>query len=152
MGLPRPLYTVEERRRRDASPWTRVQAVLAPTQFVVCLISAALVIRFLVTGEGQTMATVSVVGKTLILYAIMVTGAIWEKDVFGQYLFARPFFWEDTVSMVVIALHTTYLVGLVIGVAPRELFVIALAGYATYAINAAQFVNKLRLARRSVVA
>ena len=83
----------------------------------------------------------------------MVTGAIWEHDVFGQYLFAGPFFWEDAVSTVVIALHTAYLVGLLSGtVPPRELFAVALAGYATYAVNAAQFLNKLRVARQSVVA
>ena len=29
---PRALYTAEERRRRDASPWTLVQGVLAPAQ------------------------------------------------------------------------------------------------------------------------
>jgi 3-vinyl bacteriochlorophyllide hydratase len=156
MGLPRPaqpLYTPDERRRRDASPWTTVQAVLAPTQFLVCLVSAALVIHYLVTGQGLTIATISVLCKTLLLYLIMLTGAIWEREVFGQYLFARPFFWEDAVSTVVIALHTAYVVGLLSGaVPPRPLFALALAGYATYAINAAQFLHKLRVARQGVAA
>ena len=40
----------------------------------------------------------------------MVTGAIWEKVVFGRYLFAPAFFWEDVFSMLVLALHTAYLV------------------------------------------
>ncbi len=35
----RPLYTPEQRRRRDASPWTLVQGVLAPLQFGVFLVS-----------------------------------------------------------------------------------------------------------------
>ena len=47
-----PLYTAEERRRRDASPWTLVQGVLAPIQFVVFLVSLALVLRYLATGDG----------------------------------------------------------------------------------------------------
>ena len=46
------LYTAEERRRRDASPWTLVQGVLAPLQFVVFLVSTVLVWRCLATGEG----------------------------------------------------------------------------------------------------
>ncbi len=71
-----------------------------------------LVLRYLPTGEGLAAANASVVVKTLVLYTIMVTGSIWEKEVFGQYLFARPFFWEDVVSMVVLALHTAYLVAL----------------------------------------
>ncbi|MCS7100415.1 MAG: 2-vinyl bacteriochlorophyllide hydratase, partial [Burkholderiaceae bacterium] len=111
------LYTREQRERRDRSPWTRVQAVLAPLQFAVFLLSLALVLRFLATGDGYTAATASIVAKTLLLYAIMVTGAIWEKDVFGVYLFAPPFFWEDVFSLLVLALHTLYLLALFSGVA-----------------------------------
>lgn len=144
-----PLYTPEERRRRDASPWTLVQGVLAPVQFVVFLISLSLVLRYLVSGEGLYAATVSVVVKTFVLYAIMITGSIWEKVVFGQYLFARPFFWEDVVSMGVLALHTAYLTCVLYGfLDTRGLMYLALAAYATYAVNAAQFLLKLRAARR----
>ena len=104
-----PLYTPDERRRRDASRWTFVQGVLAPLQFLVFLVSLVLVVRYLITGFGLGAATASIVLKTLVLYTIMVTGSIWEKDVFGKYLFAKPFFWEDVVSMLVLALHTAYL-------------------------------------------
>ena len=144
---PRPLYTPAERARRDATRWTLVQGLLAPLQFLVFLVSLALVLRYLATGEGYAAATVSVVIKTLVLYAIMVTGAIWEKVVFGRYLFAPAFFWEDAVSMVVIALHTAYLLGLAAGLMPASLMWIALAAYAAYALNAAQFLLKLRAAR-----
>ncbi|MFN7277089.1 MAG: 2-vinyl bacteriochlorophyllide hydratase, partial [Betaproteobacteria bacterium] len=128
-----PLYTPKERQRRDASTWTVVQGVLAPLQFLVFLVSLALVLRFLWFGEGQQAATVSVIIKTLVLYTIMVTGAIWEKDVFGQYLFARAFFWEDVFSMLVLALHTAYLVALAAGaLGVRGQMLLALAAYATY--------------------
>jgi 3-vinyl bacteriochlorophyllide hydratase len=143
-----PLYTAEERRRRDASPWTLVQGVLAPVQFLVFLVSLALVLRYLATGDGLGAATISVVVKTFVLYTIMVTGAIWEKEVYGVYLFARPFFWEDMFSMAVIALHTAYLVVLAFDLmTPHEQMVLALAAYATYVINATQFLLKLRAAR-----
>ena len=145
---PAGLYTPEERRRRDASPWTLVQGILAPVQFVVFLVSLGLVLRYLANGQGYDVAVVSIVVKTLTLYAIMITGAIWEKDVFGVYLFARPFYWEDVFSMAVLALHTAYLFALATGaLAPRELMLLALAAYATYVINAGQFVLKLRAAR-----
>lgn len=147
---PAALYTPEQRRRRDASRWTLVQGVLAPLQFVVFLVSTGLVVRFLVTGEGLAAATASVVVKTATLYAIMVTGSLWEQDVFGKYLFAPAFFWEDVVSMAVIALHTAYLIALAGGwLAPRALMLLALAAYVTYVVNAAQFVIKLRQARLS---
>ncbi len=142
------LYTPEERARRDASPWTLVQGVLAPLQFVVMIGSAVLLVRFLVTGAGATAAEVSVVLKTALLYLIMVTGSIWEREVFGKWLFAPAFFWEDVVSMGVIALHTAYLVALFGALlAPAPLAWLALLAYAAYAVNAIQFVLKLRAAR-----
>ncbi len=145
---PRPLYTPAEQARRDASPWTLVQAILAPVQFVVFLISLWLVLRYLLTGEGYMAASISIVLKTLVLYAIMITGSIWEKDVFGQYLFVPAFFWEDVVSMLVLALHTAYLVALfTAALTPFQEMVLALAAYASYVVNAAQFLLKLRAAR-----
>ncbi len=144
----RPLYTSEERARRDATPWTLVQGVLAPVQFLVFLISVVLVVRYLQTGQGETAATVSIVLKTALLYTIMITGCIWEKVVFGRYLFAASFFWEDVFSMLVLALHTAYLVALYTGsLSVREQMFLALAAYAAYAINATQFILKLRAAR-----
>jgi 3-vinyl bacteriochlorophyllide hydratase len=148
-GSSRPLYTNEERRRRDASPWTVVQGVLAPLQFAVFLVSLALVTRYLLTGVGYEVATWSVVIKTLVLYAIMVTGCIWEKEVFGHWLFAPAFFWEDVFSMLVLALHTAYLGVVIAGIGDgRAQMLLALAAYAAYVFNAAQFLLKLRAARR----
>lgn len=143
----RQLYTAEERARRDATIWTTVQGVLAPVQFLVFLVSLALVIRFMVTGAGFEAATISIVIKTGVLLTIMVTGAIWEKVVFGQYLFAHAFFWEDVVSFAVIALHLTYVWALLSGWPHADQMWIALAAYAAYVINAGQFVWKLRMAR-----
>jgi 3-vinyl bacteriochlorophyllide hydratase len=148
-----PLYSAAERARRDASKWTLVQGILAPLQFVVFAASLCLVLKYLATGNGFLAATTSIVVKTLVLYTIMVTGAIWERDVFGQYLFAPAFFWEDVVSMLVLALHTGYLVALFSGAvdAERQMW-LALAAYATYVINATQFVLKLRAARLQTTA
>ena len=144
----RPLYTPDERLRRDATPWTLVQGLLAPTQFFVFLVSVVLVLRYLQTGEGETAATISIVIKTILLYTIMITGCIWEKVVFGRYLFAQSFFWEDVFSMLVLALHTAYLFALFSGsLSVKEQMLLALAAYATYIINAIQFLLKLRAAR-----
>ena len=144
----RPLYTPDERVRRDSTRWTLVQGLLAPIQFFVFLASVVLVVRYLQTGQGEAAATVSIVIKTLLLYTIMITGCIWEKVVFGRYLFAPSFFWEDVFSMLVLALHTAYLVALLTGSLPvHEQMLLALSAYAAYVINAAQFILKLRAAR-----
>jgi 3-vinyl bacteriochlorophyllide hydratase len=144
----RPLYTPEERLRRDSTYWTFVQGLLAPIQFFIFLGSLGFVLRYLFTGQGLEIANESVVVKTLALYTIMVTGCIWEKVVFGRYLFAPAFFWEDVFSMLVLALHTAYLYAMFTqklqGV---ELMYLALAAYATYVVNAGQFILKLRAAR-----
>ncbi len=152
-GVAESLYTPEQKRRRDASRWTLVQGILAPLQFFVFLISLALVLYYLSTGYAETAATVSIVIKTAVLYAIMITGSLWERDIYGQYLFAPAFFWEDVVSFVVLALHTLYLVVLFGGLLePRGQMVVALLAYAAYVINAAQFLLKLRSARRNAAA
>jgi len=50
--------------------------------------------------------------------------------------------------MIVVALHTFYLVLLLGGIgSPQLQLTVALAGYAAYVVNAAQFIWKLRLAR-----
>ena len=142
------LYTPEQRERRDKSKWTVVQGVLAPLQFLVFLVSVVLVARYLLTGAGYEAATLSILIKTAVLYLIMVTGAIWEKVVFGQYLLAPAFFWEDVVSFFVIALHTLYVVVLLTDfLPPTSQMMIALTAYLLYVINAAQFLLKLRQAR-----
>ena len=143
-----PLYTPQERLRRDQSVWTLVQGLLAPIQFFIFLGSLGLVLRFLFTGDGLEIANASVVVKTLALYAIMVTGCIWEKVVFGRYLFAPAFYWEDVFSMLVLALHTAYLLALYTGtLSDVSLMYLALGAYSTYVVNAGQFLLKLRAAR-----
>lgn len=125
-----------------------MQGVLAPLQFLIFLASLVLVLRFLATGAGEQVATLSVVVKTLALYAIMVTGCLWEKAVFGRYLFAPAFYWEDVFSMLVLALHSAYLLALATGwLDVRGQLLLALAAYAAYVVNAAQFLLKLRAAR-----
>ena len=142
------LYTPQERARRDATSWTPVQGFLAAFQFLVFAVSVCLIARYMVTGNGETAAVWSVVFKTLVLYAIMVTGSIWEKVVFDKWLFAPAFFWEDVFSFLVLGLHTAYLWSVYTGnMGTRDQLWLALAAYAAYAINAGQFLLKLRAAR-----
>ena len=142
------LYTSEQKQRRDSTVWTVVQGVLAPMQFLVFLVSVALVLRYLTTGDGYALATYSIILKTAFLLLIMVTGAIWEKVVFGQYLLAPAFFWEDVVSFFVIALHLGYVIALMTNIMSKhQLMALALVAYAAYVVNALQFILKLRAAR-----
>ena len=80
-----PLYTPEQKRRRDASVWTLVQGLLAPFQFLVFLVSLTLVLRCLATGAGESAALVSVVVKTLVLYS----PAFYNSDIGADSLGAN---------------------------------------------------------------
>ena len=142
-----PLYTEEERLRRDASAWTIVQGVLAPLQFIAFAVSLVLILRYLATGRGYELATVSILVKTIALYAIMITGSIWEKVVFGHWLFAAPSFGKTCSACwcwPCRPLISPRFFGL--GIGPQQMMV-AMAAYAAYVINATQFLLKLRAAR-----
>ena len=144
------LYTPDQKLRRDNSVWTKVQAILAPLQFFVCFVSIVCVINYLYTGNGYFIATLWILFKTAILYLIMITGAIWEKEVFGQYLLAPSFFCEDIVSFFLIAFHKSYLLSLILSLMDAEkLMWLALIAYFAYFINAAQFLIKFRLGRNN---
>jgi len=146
-----PLYTRKQRERRDSTVWTVVQGVLAPIQFLVFLVSLLFITRYFFTGDGYLLAAYSVVFKTIVLLIIMVTGAIWEKVVFGQYLLAPAFFWEDVVSFFVIALHLAYVLVLLGNFLSNDAKLgLALFAYGLYLVNAAQFLLKLRAARTSL--
>ncbi|NTU84724.1 MAG: 2-vinyl bacteriochlorophyllide hydratase, partial [Chloroflexales bacterium] len=67
------MYTPDQLRRREASRWTKVQIILAPIQFVAFIISFALVIHYLVTGEGYIAATISVWVKISLIWALTIT-------------------------------------------------------------------------------
>jgi 3-vinyl bacteriochlorophyllide hydratase len=136
------LYTPEQLARRNASAWTRVQMVLAPIQFVVFLISVGLVLRYIATGQGYLVATISVLIKIALLWAITITGMIWEKEVLGHWFLAPAFWWEDMGNLLAIVTHNAYFVAAWLGAGPQQLMVVMLVAYATYLVNCAQFVAK----------
>lgn len=135
-------YTPEQLARRDASPWTRVQIILAPIQFLAFLVSFGLVVRYLATGEGYVIANLSVLIKITLLWAITITGMIWEKQIFGHYFLAREFFWEDVGNAVAIVAHNLYFLASGLHWSNYAVMSLMLLAYCTYLLNCAQFVVK----------
>lgn len=135
-------YTSEQLAQRDRSPWTRVQMILAPIQFLVFLVSVGLIIRYLATGQGYTIAVISVLIKIALLWAITITGMIWEKAVFGHYFLAREFFWEDIGNAVAMIAHNLYFLAAGLHWPNRAVMALMLLAYCTYLVNCAQFVLK----------
>ena len=147
---PAPLYTPEQRRRRDASPWTLVQgdpgAAAVPDLPGQPGPGRA---RYLATGEGYALATGSVVVKTARALRHhdhrldLGEGGVRPLPVRPGLLLGRR------------VQHAG--AGAAHGLPrrrcspararPRQQMLLALAAYAAYAINATQFLLKLRAAR-----
>jgi 3-vinyl bacteriochlorophyllide hydratase len=143
------MYTPEQLARREASPWTRVQMILAPIQFIAFIISFILVAYYLVSGEAYVAATISVLVKIGLIWAITITGMLWEKDVYDHYFMAREFFWEDLGNLIAILTHNAYFVVQWLGWSQRDVMIVMLVAYITYLFNAGQFLVKgIRSARQ----
>ncbi|ARM30644.1 2-vinyl bacteriochlorophyllide hydratase [Prosthecochloris sp. HL-130-GSB] len=145
-----PRYTPEQLAKRNASVWTKVQAILAPIQFLVFL--AGLSITWLYKAgigiEEFSWVTIFVILKTFILVLIFVTGAFFEKEVFDEYVFAPEFFWEDVGSAIAMVVHISYFVLFFMGLDENILIWTAFLAYLSYLVNAAQFVIRLILEKR----
>ena len=137
---PKQSYTPEQLAKRNRSPWTKVQAILAPIQFLAFLISFALVIHYLLTGENYALANASVLVKISLLWAITITGMIWEKEIFGHWFMAPQFFWEDVGNAVAMFFHNLYFVARWLDWSDRAVMSLMLVAYTTYLINCGQFV------------
>ena len=136
------MYTPEQMARRNASVWTKVQAILAPVQFVAFLISFGLVVRYLSTGQGYAIANASVLVKIALLWAITITGMIWEHEIYGHYFLAREFFWEDVGNAVAMLTHNVYFLARALHWPDRTVMLLMLLAYCTYLVNCAQFVRR----------
>lgn len=145
-------YTPKQLALRNSSKWTKVQIVLAPLQFVAFIISLALVIRYLLTGDGYALATASVIIKIALLWLITVTGMIWEKEIFGHWFLAPEFFWEDVGNAVAMLTHNLYFVAVWLGWSDRAVMSVMLFAYVTYLINMCQFVARGLQARQQRLA
>lgn len=135
-------YTPEQLEKRNNSKWTMVQAVLAPLQFLMFIISFSLVVHYLVTGNGFAIANVSVLIKIGLLWLITITGMIWEKEIFGHWFLAPQFFWEDVGNAVAMLMHNLYFLARWQGWSEQAIMMLMLLAYVSYMFNCAQFILK----------
>ena len=143
------MYTADQLARRERSKWTRVQIILAPIQFVAFLISFGLVIHYLLTGQGYLITTVSIWVKISLIWALTITGMLWEYDMYDHYFMAKEFFWEDLGNLIAILTHNAYFVAKWVGADERTVMWVMVFAYVTYLFNAAQFVVRgIRPARQ----
>ncbi len=146
------MYSAEQLDRRNKSKWTVVQAILAPLQFLAFIISLALVIRYLVTGDGYTIANISVLIKIGLLWLITITGMIWEKEIYDHWFLAPEFFWEDVGNAAAMVFHNLYFLAVWLAWSEQAIMTLMLVAYVSYLVNCGQFVAKGLSARRQRLA
>lgn len=145
-----PRYTPEQLRIRNSSPWTKVQFILAPIQFVVFIIGLVVTILYYAHAiDDFNLVTYGVLVKTLFLIALFVTGAVWEKEVFGVWVFSHEFFWEDIGSTIAVIFHFAYFVFAWLDYPKETLVIAAFAAYLSYFGNAIQYLLRVYLEKRN---
>lgn len=145
-----PRYTPEQLRIRNRSVWTKVQIILAPIQFVVFLVGLILTyLHYVGVIENFQIVTYAIAVKTLFFIVLFVTGAFFEKEVFGKWVFSPEFFWEDVGSSIAMAIHFLYFFLAIMNFSYETLIWCAFAAYLSYVLNAIQYLVRIWLEKRN---
>jgi 3-vinyl bacteriochlorophyllide hydratase len=141
-GFRLPLQSVSQiDERRRASKWTRIHPVFAIGQLLVFLVSAVLLVLYFNGRVSFHAVHISVLIKVAFMAGAVITGAFWEKDVYGKWWFANEYFIEDVMTVNVFGLHALYL--FCVYVWPQSLpLSIALLSFAyfVYGVNVGQYI------------
>ncbi len=127
--------------RRSASVWTKIHPVFALGQLLAFFVSVGLLIGYFRGSVSFDVVHESVLLKVALMVGAIVTGALWEKDVFGHYWFAPEFMGEDTMTVNVFILHLGYLT--MVLAHPQNITAqigTLLVAYTVYIANVAQYV------------
>jgi len=134
--------TVDQvRARRAASTWTRIHPIFALGQLGAFVVSVGFLAAYWLGWVNFAAVHESVLIKIALMIGAIVTGVLWEHDVFGWYWFAPEFFFEDAMTVNVFLLHLGYLA--VVYTEPgnpnKALLMLSIA-YIVYVGNVAQYI------------
>jgi 3-vinyl bacteriochlorophyllide hydratase len=127
--------------RRANSMWTRIHPIFALGQLGAFVVSLGILIAYFAGAASFTAVHESVLIKIALMIGAIVTGALWEHDVYGPYWFAPEFFLEDAMTVNVFLLHIAYLIA-VYSHPSEPIYALIMLGiaYVVYAANVAQYV------------
>lgn len=137
--------------RRDASVWTAIHPVFAIGQLGVFLVSLVLVALYFLHVVAFSAVHLSVLIKIAFMIGAVITGSLWEHDVYGKWWFAQEFFVEDVMTLNVFLLHLGYLVT-IYGWPDNSRAYLAMLGlaYLVYGLNVSQYIaSHLRMRKSS---
>ncbi len=131
------------RARRTASIWTFIHPVFALGQLLAFVVSVGLLFGYFAHAVPFHVVHISVLAKIALMIGAVITGALWERDVFGFYWFAPEFLFEDVMTLIVFILQMTYLA--MVFTHPTSMgFIVAVlcVAYAVYLGNVAQYIHR----------
>ncbi len=139
--MPRLLAFQTIQERRDASIWTRIHPIFAIGQLGIFLVSVVLLVLFAFHVVPFTAVYLSVLMKIACMVGAIVTGSLWERDVFGPWWFADDFFIEDVMTVNVFLLHVGVVVTYFVQSPDlRAVLALLVFSYAVYALNVGQYI------------
>jgi 3-vinyl bacteriochlorophyllide hydratase len=129
------------RKRREASIWTSIHPFFAIGQLGVFMVSLVLLGLYFLHVVSFATVHLSVLIKIAFMIGAIVTGSLWERDVFGTWWFAQEFFVEDVMTANVFGLHILYLIAYYALPSNRgaSLALLGLA-YLIYGLNVGQYI------------
>jgi 3-vinyl bacteriochlorophyllide hydratase len=131
------------RARRTASIWTFIHPVFALGQLIAFLVSVALLIGYFAHAVPFHVVHISVLVKIGLMVGAVVTGSLWERDVYGFYWFAPEFLFEDVMTLIVFIFQMTYLAMVFVHPGSQGVIVGVLCfAYAVYLGNVAQYIHR----------
>jgi len=122
------------------SKWYKVVMIIAGVQLLAYFVGFYLVISFLLHGNFYTAATVAVIVKIVLMWAVTITGMLWEKDVIDKYFLGKEFFWEDIGNLVAIITHNAYFVFAALDFSKTAIMQVMLFAFITYLFNFVQWI------------
>jgi 3-vinyl bacteriochlorophyllide hydratase len=140
------------RERRSASKWTMIHPLFAIGQLLAFFISVGLLIAYARGAVPFHVVHVSVLVKIGLMVGAVITGSLWERDVYGFFWFAPEFMFEDVMTLIVFIFQVTYLA--MVALHPdRMVAVIGVlcTAYAVYVANVAQYIHRTQREKQHAV-
>jgi 3-vinyl bacteriochlorophyllide hydratase len=129
------------RERREASIWTKIHPVFAIGQLGVFAVSAVLLIMYFFHLTTFSTVFLSVLIKIVFMIGAVITGSLWEKDVYGAWWFAYDYFIEDVMTLNVFLLHIAFLVTAYLWSSNMQAVIsMLLVAYGVYFLNVIQYI------------
>jgi 3-vinyl bacteriochlorophyllide hydratase len=135
--------------RRATSVWTKIHPLFALGQLVAFFASCGLLVAYFFGHASLSAVESSALVKIGLMVGAVITGALWEHDVYGAWWFAPEFLIEDTMTVIVFLFQLGYLfVAFVHPTHTSSIIGMLCTAYAIYLFNVAQYVHRTQQAKK----